>query len=684
MLNGSVIVFCASAAGTPGLSGNPSVATPEPAFTSRLQLFSDTLKEMLQSALLALGMTAVLLFIDPVLALLSLSTAPILVVISWIFRRRVRDRARKQRRHEGDLASVANEALSAMAVVKAFGAEEMESERVRSRSEQRMGAGVEVARLQAQFDGTVGVLRAFATAIVTVVRRHPRVEGRAVGRRPDRVRQLHAQGVEPAAQLRARGDEAGAAMARAERIAELLSTDEVIEERPHAYHGPRAQGDIAIEHVSFAYSGERPALEDVSVEIPAGKRLALTGPSGAGKSTLSALIARFYDPTEGRVLIDGRDARDCSLAWLRDQVAVVLQDTVLFTGSVRENIAYGVDATDEEIVDAAKAAAAHEFIRRLPDGYDTQLGPQGVGLSGGQRQRIGIARTLLRNPPIIILDEPTTALDRESEAQVLEGLDRLMRGRTCILITHSPRLVRTADLSIELDGGRVVRDRDARTAGAAVRAAARPRRGARDPRALARPRRAARRHRRRARLLPAGRPDARALPRGRRRRRARRPGEEKRALAARLLRRRRGRHDHVAAVRPAAAGAGRAPGRARAQARSRPRRRADPDPLQAAGARRPALGRARAEGLRQPRRRSTSALTGLRADSPLRTAAFEAALPDLRLTMQRRVHGTGPSSASGIAGEAGEAVARLQRAALEICRSRRPSASSRRRRTRRR
>ena len=311
-----------------------------------------------------------------------------------------------------------------------------------------------------------------------------------------------------------------AAMARAERIAELLSTDDVIEERPNAYHGPRAQGEIAIEHVSFAYSGERPALEDVSVAIPAGKRLALTGPSGAGKSTLSALIARFYDPTEGRVLIDGRDARDCSLAWLRDQVAVVLQDTVLFTGSVRENISYGVDATDEEIVDAAKAAAAHEFIRRLPDGYDTQLGPQGVGLSGGQRQRIGIARTLLRNPPIIILDEPTTALDRESEAQVLEGLDRLMRGRTCILITHSPRLVRTADLVIELDGGRVVRDRDARTP-------ARPYERLLDPdvaraileRSLGPGERLGDIAVARVYYRPDG-ADARALPRGRRRRRA--------------------------------------------------------------------------------------------------------------------------------------------------------------------
>ena len=343
------------------------------------ELFSDTLEEMLQSALLALGMTVVLLFIDPVLALLSLSTAPILVVISWIFRRRVRDRARKQRRHEGDLASVANEALSAMAVVKAFGAEEMESERVRSRSEQRMGAGVEVARLQAQFDGTVGVLRAFATAIVTVFGVIRVSKGElSVGDLIVFVSYTR-KASSPLRSFAREATKLAAAMARAERIAELLSTDEVIEERPHAYHGPRAKGDIAIEHVSFAYGGERPALEDVSVEIPAGKRLALTGPSGAGKSTLSSLIARFYDPTEGRVLIDGRDARDCSLAWLRDQVAVVLQDTVLFTGSVRENIAYGVDASDEEIVDAAKAAAAHEFIRRLPDGYDTQLGPQGVG-----------------------------------------------------------------------------------------------------------------------------------------------------------------------------------------------------------------------------------------------------------------------------------------------------------------
>ena len=154
--------------------------------------------------------------------------------------------------------------------------------------------------------------------------------------------------------------------------------------------------------------------------------------------------------------LDGRDVKDCSLAWLREQIAVVLQDTVLFSGSVRENIAYGTEATDTDVVAAAEAAAAHEFIRSLPDGYDTELGPQGTGLSGGQRQRIGIARTLLRNPPVIILDEPTTALDADSEDLVLEGLDRLMRGRTVLLITHSPRLARTADQIIELDHGRIV------------------------------------------------------------------------------------------------------------------------------------------------------------------------------------------------------------------------------------
>jgi ABC-type multidrug transport system fused ATPase/permease subunit len=420
------------------------------------QLFSDTLGEMLQSALLAAGMTIVLLFIDPVLALLSLTTAPLLVAISFVFRSKVRERARRQRRQEGDLASVANEALSAMQVVKAFGAEDMESERMRSRSEQRMGVGVEVARLQARFDGTVGVLRAFATAIVTVFGVLRVAKGELSAGDLIVFVSYTRKASSPMRSFAREASKLTAALARADRIAEILSTDEVIEDKPGAYNGPRASGEIELQNVSFAYGGERPALANVSIAIPAGHRLALTGASGAGKSTLSALVARFYDPTGGSVLIDGRDARDCSLRWLRDQVAVVLQDTVLFSGSVRENIAYGTDAAPDEIVGAAKAAAAHEFIQALPHGYDTELGPQGAGLSGGQRQRIGIARTLLRDPSVIILDEPTTSLDRDSEDEVLNGLDRLMRGRTCLLITHSPRLAQTADQIIELDHGQIV------------------------------------------------------------------------------------------------------------------------------------------------------------------------------------------------------------------------------------
>ena len=418
-------------------------------------LFSQSLGEVAQAGLLAFGMVAVVMVIDPVLGLISIATLPLMLGLSAVFRRRVKAQSRVRRAQDGEIASLAAEALSAMAVVKAFGSERFESDRVRSRSEERMAAGVEVARLQARFDGLVGAVRALGTALV-IVAGALRVAAGAIG--PGELivfvsytRKAHG----PMRSIAREATRIAAAMAKAERVAELLAEDEVLEERHGAHDGGRARGDVALERVSFSYSGERPALRDVTLRIAAGERVALMGPSGAGKSTLGALIARFYDPNAGRVLIDGRDARDCSLAWLRDQVAIVLQDTVLFTGSVRENIAYGCDATAAQVEAAARAAAAHEFIAALPDGYETLLGPQGVGLSGGQRQRIGIARTLLRNPPILLLDEPTTGLDATSEAEVLDGLATLMRGRTTILVTHSPRLADTADRIVTLAGGEI-------------------------------------------------------------------------------------------------------------------------------------------------------------------------------------------------------------------------------------
>jgi ATP-binding cassette, subfamily B, bacterial len=419
-------------------------------------LFSQQLGEVAQSALLAFGMVVVVMVIDPVLGLISIATLPAMLLLSSVFRRRVKAESRVRRAQDGQIASLANEALSSMAVVKAFGSERFEADRVRSHSEERLAAGVKVARLQARFDGLVGAVRALGTAVV-IVAGVMRVAAGAIG--PGELivfvsytRKAH----NPMRSIAREATKIAAAMAKAERVADLLVEDEVLEERPHAYHGGRARGEIALEHVSFAYHGERSALRDVSLHIAAGERVALMGTSGAGKSTLGALIARFYDPTEGRVLIDGRDARDCSLAWLRDQVAIVLQDTVLFTGSVRDNIAYGCDdVAPEQIEEVARAAAAHEFICRLPSGYDTELGPQGVGLSGGQRQRIGIARTLLRNPPILLLDEPTTGLDADSEATVLEGLASLMQGRTTLLVTHSQRLADSADRIVRLEHGKI-------------------------------------------------------------------------------------------------------------------------------------------------------------------------------------------------------------------------------------
>jgi ATP-binding cassette subfamily B protein len=418
-------------------------------------LFSQSLGEIAQAALLAFGMVIVVLWIDPVLGLLSIATLPVMLVMSAVFRRRVKAQSRVRRAQDGEIASLAQEALSSMAVVKAFGSERFEADRVRSRSEERMAAGVQVARLQARFDGLVGGVRAFGTALVLVFGAL-RVAAGAIGPGDLIVFVSYARKAHgPMRSIAREATKVAAAMARAERVAELLSEDEVLEDRPGAFHAGRAAGALALEDVSFAYAGERPALRGVTLRVAAGERVALMGPSGAGKSTLGALIARFYDPTSGRVLIDGRDARDCSLAWLRDQVAIVLQDTVLFTGSVRDNIAYGAEAPAAEVERAARAAAAHDFICALPDGYDTRLGPHGVGLSGGQRQRIGIARTLLRDPPILLLDEPTTGLDADSEASVLAGLSALMRGRTTILITHSQRLAQTADRVMRLDDGRV-------------------------------------------------------------------------------------------------------------------------------------------------------------------------------------------------------------------------------------
>jgi ATP-binding cassette subfamily B protein len=422
------------------------------------ELFSDSIGSMAQAILILVGMAAVTLFLDPALAAVMFAVTPVLAAVTVHYRRKVKAAAKSQRAREGEIASLAAESLSAMRVVKAFGGERYEHERVVDRSEERRRFGVVAAGLEARFGGVVEVIGAVTVAVVLVFGTY-RVAAGAMSLGALVVFVQYSRKVyAPLKDIAKQSSRIARRMARADRIAEVLSADQVLEDRPGAIAGGRASGAVALERVSFAYDPARPVLIDVSLRIRPGEHVAVVGSSGAGKSTIGALIARFYDPVEGRVDIDGRDARDWSLPWLRDQIGILLQDTVLFTGTVAENIAYGAAASREELVAAARAAGAHDFIMRLPGGYDEPLGPQGVGLSGGQRQRLGVARALLRNPPILLLDEPTTGLDALGEAHLVGSLRTLMRGRTTIVVTHAMSLAATADRVIVVDGGRIVQD----------------------------------------------------------------------------------------------------------------------------------------------------------------------------------------------------------------------------------
>jgi subfamily B ATP-binding cassette protein MsbA len=247
------------------------------------------------------------------------------------------------------------------------------------------------------------------------------------------------------------------AMAGADRVFDVLDTRPGVSDRPDSIELPPLRGEVEIDHVSFTYEAGKAALQDVSLDVQAGERIAFVGPSGSGKTTLTGLLCRFFDPTSGAIRIDGHDLRDVTQASLRHQIGVVFQETFLFGASVRENIRFGrEDATDAEIEAAAKAANAHRFILDLPEGYDTPVGERGAKLSGGQRQRIAIARALLRDPRILILDEATASLDTESEAAVQEALERLMEGRTSFVVAHRLSTVAGADRIVVLEAGRIV------------------------------------------------------------------------------------------------------------------------------------------------------------------------------------------------------------------------------------
>ncbi len=392
---------------------------------------------VLTAAITLTGMLYVTALIDWQLAVVALTISPVIFLVSRIHCRTVRSRWDRSRELEGATMSVVQEALSVLRVVKAFGRERHETERFARRSRQVIDANLRIAAINGGFDFLMGLIMALSGAVVLAIGvLHVRTGVLTLGELL-LVIGYALQILGPVHTISNSLSSLQVSFASARRAFALLDQPADVAERPGARRLRRAVGAVEFRGVSFSYNSGRSALRDVSFRLEPGTRLGIVGPTGSGKTTLVNLLTRFYDPTEGAILLDGIDLRNYRLPDLRNQFAIVLQEPVLFSTSIAENIAYGrPDATREEVVEAARAAKVHEFIASLPDGFETQVGERGMSLSGGERQRISLARAFLKEAPILILDEPTSSVDVQTEGALLEVLGRLVEGRTTLIIAH--------------------------------------------------------------------------------------------------------------------------------------------------------------------------------------------------------------------------------------------------------
>ena len=420
-----------------------------------IQTFIDSaLLGILVNLMTLTGMIAVMFYLDWRFTLISLSVMPVLFVVVYSFTGRIKKASRAVRTKEGELLSVVAEVLTSIRVVKAFAREDYEQRRFDSESLANVEAGLQARSLKAKLAPVVEVIVAIGTCLVLGYGARLALAGELSAGVLIVFLMYLGKMYKPMRDLSKMADTVSKAMVGYERIQEVLDIESLVRNMPGARRAPTFTGQIEFNTVSFGYDADKPILKDVSFKIEAGQVAGIVGPSGSGKTTIVSLIPRFYDPVSGQVVIQGADIRRYTLKSLRDQMSFVLQDTVLFRATIWENIAYGKPgAPSKEIRRAAELANASEFIEAMPDGYDTMVGERGVTLSGGQRQRIAIARAVIRDTPILILDEPTAGLDAVSEQTVMEALDRLMKGRTSVVIAHRLGTIRHADVIFVVKDG---------------------------------------------------------------------------------------------------------------------------------------------------------------------------------------------------------------------------------------
>ena len=416
----------------------------------------DRLIELVTESSIFIGSLVMMVMLDWKLSLLTLITVPLVGQAMKVFGRKLKSSGTVIQERLADITATMQESIAAIRVVKSFGREDYEIERFHRQNELNFRAEMKNNQLMSLLTPTVEFLAALAVTVIVWFGGYEVVNGVITAGALVAFLTYAVNLANPVKRISRVYGAIQKAMAGADRVFAIMDLPETIVNRPGAKDLPPVRGEVVFDDVTFAYEEGNDALSQVSFSVAPGQMIAFVGPSGAGKSTIANLIPRFYEVSSGAIRIDGYDVRDVTMESLRGQIGIVPQETMLFSATVRENIRYGrLDATEEEILQAAKDANAHEFIMALPEGYETKIGERGLNLSGGQRQRIAIARAILKDPRILILDEATSALDTESEKVVQAALDRLMIGRTSFVIAHRLSTVFNADQIYVIEGGRI-------------------------------------------------------------------------------------------------------------------------------------------------------------------------------------------------------------------------------------